>query len=130
MLALRQLASTTESVYKIRCRLDDGAPVLIGDNRVATQLYRIAQEAVNNAVKHAEARTISIQVGVEAGSRRLRIADDGVGVWKKAPSGEGMGLRIMRYRAMSIGASLSIESGAEGGTVVTCSLRETPRPPQ
>lgn len=130
MLALRQLASTTESVYKIRCRLDDGAPVLIGDNRVATHLYRIAQEAVNNAVKHAEARTISIQVGVEAGSRRLRIADDGVGIRKKAPSGEGMGLRIMRYRAMSIGASLSIESGAEGGTVVTCNLRETPRPPQ
>lgn len=130
MLALRQLASTTESLYKVRCRVENGIPVFVQDNhRIATELYRIAQEAVTNALKHAKAREIVIRLGAEAGTTTLTVADDGIGIPKQALDDRGgMGLRIMRYRAMSIGANLSIERGARAGTQVTCTLREAPRP--
>jgi signal transduction histidine kinase len=91
-------------------------------------LYRIAQEAVTNVVKHAEARTISIQIGSESGVVTLRIADDGVGIRNAARKRDGMGLRIMQYRATSIGAHLTVEPRPTGGTVVTCTLREMPPP--
>jgi signal transduction histidine kinase len=127
MPALRELASTTESLHKIRVRVEGEAPSSLRDNRVATELYRIAQEAVTNAVRHAQARTITIQVGAEAVMSKLSVVDDGVGMSDPMPTHDGMGLHIMRYRASSIGANLSIGRGADGGTVVTCALREAPR---
>jgi two-component system CheB/CheR fusion protein len=128
MVALRQLASTTESLYKTRCRLEYDAPILIRDNHAATQLYRITQEAVTNALRHARAQTITVRVGAEAGTTTLTVADDGVGLQTGTPSREGMGLRIMRYRASSIGAVLAIGPGMNRGTVVTCMLRGARRP--
>jgi signal transduction histidine kinase len=127
MPALHQLASMTESLHKIHVVVEGDVPIPVRDARVATQLYRIVQEAVTNAVRHAQTRTIRIQVGVEAGLTRLSVIDDGVGLQKSAPNRNGLGLHIMRYRATSIGAQLSIESPAVGGTTVTCTLRETPR---
>lgn len=127
MLALRQLASTTESLYKVRCRVEDDIPVFIQDNRIATELYRIAQEAVTNALKHAKPHEIVVGLGAEGGTTTLTIVDDGVGIPETAFEGNGMGLRIMRHRAMLIGANLSIERGARAGTQVTCTLREAPR---
>ena len=126
MVALKQLASTTEAVYMIRCRLEYDAPVSIPDHHVATQLYRIAQEAVTNALKHASAQRITIQVSVEGGVTRLTVTDDGVGIRQPESTVNGVGLRIMRYRAMTIGARLSVEHGAERGTTVTCVVREPP----
>jgi signal transduction histidine kinase len=125
--ALRQLASTTENLYKIPCRVEGDSAVLVHDNRIATELYRIAQEAVTNALKHADAHTISLRLSAEAGIITLRIADDGVGIGSRAANSAGMGLRIMRFRALSIGANVSVEPSATGGTVVTCTLREAPR---
>jgi signal transduction histidine kinase len=94
---------------------------------VATQLYRIAQEAVTNAVRHAQPRTIRIEIGTDLGATKLRVIDDGVGIRDAMTDAEGMGLRIMNYRAASVGATLSVEPGAGGGTVVTCTLREAAR---
>jgi two-component system CheB/CheR fusion protein len=128
MVALKQLASTTESVSKIQCRVEENGPVLAGDNRSAAELYHIAQESVTNALKHAEAHAIAMRLSADAGTITLSIADDGVGIRNRLANSSGMGLRIMRYRAMSIGANLSIEPGPTGGTVVTCTLREGPRP--
>lgn len=128
--ALRALASTTETFHKIRVQATGEIPKSIVDSRVATQLYRIAQEAVTNAVKHARARTISIEVSSASGLTRLRVVDDGVGIRTRPSKDDGLGLRIMRYRATSIGALMSIDPGSGGGTVVTCSLRETPLPPE
>ncbi len=131
MVALRNLARATESLSKIPVRVEGAPPAGLRNGKVATELYRIAQEAVTNAVKHADARAITIRFDHEPGVCRLHIGDDGVGIQpgvgvrSDAPS-DGMGLQIMRYRAASIGASLSIERGAAGGTVVTCTLREPP----
>jgi two-component system CheB/CheR fusion protein len=120
--ALRQLASTTESVYKIHVQVESDLQTPTQETRVATQLYRIAQEALTNAAKHAKARTIRIQISADSGLTRLRIIDDGVGIQHAVQKQEGAGLRIMNFRATAIGALLSIEPGAGGGTVVTCTL--------
>jgi len=123
--ALQELASATQALHKITVRVDGRVPEAFSDGGAATQLYRIAQEAVTNAVKHAQARSITIQVGRQGGMLRLRIADDGIGIAKADP-GNGIGLQIMRYRAHSIGGILIVEPGSQGGTVVTCTLRTIP----
>ena len=120
---LRELASTTESFHRIPVTVDGDDPAPIGDCRVATQLYRIAQEAVTNAVKHAHASAIAIALRDQAGVTQLRISDNGVGITYPAARGEGLGLRIMNYRATSLGGTLSIERGSGGGTVVSCLVR-------
>jgi two-component system CheB/CheR fusion protein len=126
MAALRDLAATTESLHgTLHIRVELEPPSDLRDGKVATELYRIAQEAITNVVKHAEARTAVIQLDHQDGRLELRVVDDGVGP-SNANSHDGMGLRIMRYRAASIGARLTIEPGATGGTVVTCTLREVP----
>ena len=123
--ALRDLASATESLHKVAVRVEAGPLVGLHSGKVATELYRIGQEAVTNSVKHARATTITIRLEDTAAATCLQIADDGVGM-PQSDAGEGAGLRIMRYRAASIGASLTVERGAGGGTVVTCTLRESP----
>ena len=123
--ALRELAFATQSLHKLQVRVEGQVPETFSDGGAATQLYRIAQEAVTNAVKHARARSITIHISRQASMLRLRIADDGLGVGR-APAGGGIGLQIMRYRAHSIGGILSVEPGSQGGTVVTCTLRTVP----
>jgi signal transduction histidine kinase len=123
--ALRELAFATQSLHKIEVHVQGEVPEAFTDGAAAAQLYRIAQEAVTNAVKHARARSISIHVGRHASTLRLRIADDGIGIGKAA-AGTGIGLQIMRYRAHSIGGILIVEPGSQGGTVVTCTLRTVP----
>ncbi|MBI4485875.1 MAG: PAS domain-containing protein [Acidobacteria bacterium] len=126
--ALQQLASTAESLHKVAVRVEGHEPIPVRDARIATQLYRIAQEAVTNVVKHAQAHTIRIHIGSESGLLTLCVADDGIGIDKTTPKHEGLGLRIMHYRARSIGAHLAVEPGTAGGTIVTCSLRQVPPP--
>ena len=119
---LRQLASTTESLHKIPCAVECDTPIAIPDSRVATQLYRIAQEAVTNTLRHAEAKHITIRWRAARGITMLTVADDGVGIQSRVPSEDGIGLRIMRHRAISIGAAFSVGPGAGGGTIVKCTL--------
>jgi signal transduction histidine kinase len=127
MAALRELASATGSWQKIEVRVDGEAPTALHDGKIATELYRIAQEAVTNSAKHGRAKTITIRLDGREGLTQLTIADDGIGIPDPVPS-DGAGLRIMRYRAASIGASLSVERGTTGGTVVTCKFRQPPAP--
>ncbi|HEX5109228.1 MAG TPA: CheR family methyltransferase [Vicinamibacterales bacterium] len=124
-VALRDLAAATRSLHKIDVRVAGEPPKGLHDGKIATELYRIAQEAVTNSVKHAQAKTVTIRLEGVNSLTRLQIADDGIGIPRPEP-GDGAGLRIMRYRATSIGASLSVERGATGGTVVTCTLVEPP----
>ena len=84
------------------------------------QLFRIAQEAVSNARRHADASKIVIGLEVETDSVRLTIRDDGRGLGADARKGSGLGLKVMRRRAERIGGSLLVAPGAAGGTVVTC----------
>ena len=124
--ALRELAATTASLHRVQVSVagDDDLPVR--DSRVLTQLYRIAQEAVTNAVKHARASAIRIRVGAAAGRVMLAVEDDGIGVDGDGAHGPGLGLRIMGHRAASIGATLSVNRGEGGGTQVTCTLPSLP----
>jgi signal transduction histidine kinase len=124
--ALQQLASTTESLHKIPCSVACDTAIAIPNSRVATQLYRIVQEAVTNALRHAAARHIAIRLHAEAGTTTLMVIDDGVGLHHGVPNENGIGLRIMRHRATSIGAVFSAGPGIDGGTVVTCALPEAP----
>jgi signal transduction histidine kinase len=92
-------------------------------NECLVQFYRIAQEAVANAVKHAKPGRITITLSCGP-DRRLLLAvqDDGVGRKAAARGAGGLGMRIMFYRARMIGAHLSIDDAESGGTVVTCRM--------
>lgn len=127
MAALEELATNTAKVFGLRTRFECPAPVLIDDHHVATHLFRIAQEAVSNAVKHARAKQLLLALRHTANQVVLTIADDGVGLSDPLPGLKGLGLRIMQYRAGLIGASLLVLRQPSGGTTVTCSL---PRPPE
>jgi PAS domain S-box-containing protein len=93
------------------------------DLPVATHLYRVAQEAIHNAVRHAAAGEIKVCLAHRDDHVVLSIADDGSGFSPDAQA--GMGIRVMRYRARLIGASLSIQPGPDGGTIVVCALPVT-----
>ena len=99
-------------------------PHSILDARLATQVYRIAQEAVTNAVKHARATTISIELRESENVATLRVHDDGIGILDAITPSDGLGLRIMRHRATSIGAQFSIVAAPGGGTTVECTWRK------
>jgi signal transduction histidine kinase len=91
---------------------------------VATHVFRIAQEAVTNAVTHAQAQQISLALTKDAADRlQLAVRDDGVGLSRiRRSRSRGLGLRIMRYRAGVIGAELCVEPAEARGTIVTCTL--------
>jgi signal transduction histidine kinase len=120
--ALEQLVAATNAGARIACKLAClHAPSTFG-SRLSSHLYRIAQEAVANAVRHSGARNICIALDEQNGETVLRIEDDGCGLSKDTMAGEGMGLRTMRYRAELIGAKLEVGPGPSGGTQVVCRL--------
>ncbi|MBU6402313.1 MAG: histidine kinase, partial [Verrucomicrobia bacterium] len=128
MRAFGDLAGTISQGAKVRCVFECDSPVLIQDNAVATHLYRIAQEAVRNAVRHAKARRIGINLVEQAGQVKLTVEDDGVGMLESSPAGDGLGVRIMAYRAALIGGTFNIEPAPTGGTMVTCAFPKSPAP--
>jgi two-component system CheB/CheR fusion protein len=123
MSALHELASTISGLFRIKCAFQCPEPVLVPDNTVATHLYRIAQEATNNAIKHGKASNITITLNNKLGMAELEIRDDGKGFSKPSLDGDGMGLRIMKYRAGIIGGALEIRPEKGGGSTVTCAFR-------
>ena len=121
MTALQQLAYETEDVFQRECRLEYDAPLLVRDDVAATHLYHIVQEAVHNAIKHGQAARIRISVRTLDEMAELSVEDDGSG-FSGQPSGGGMGLHIMGYRAKMIGGSLEVKARSAGGTVVRCTF--------
>lgn len=118
---LTGLVARMDSVGRVRCRLDCPQPVLLTNSVAAGHLYRIAQEGMNNAIKHGKAKTIVVELKIEGALLILRVVDDGVGLVKKEASA-GAGLSIMRHRAEVIGARLRIESPRGHGVVVECAF--------
>lgn len=117
MIALQNLASRVNGA--MRCRFECGEPISVAQNDVALNLYRIAQEAVSNAVKHSRARNITISLERKENQLLLDVRDDGCGL-RRNGDGSGMGLHLMNYRARSIGATLRIRRLKSGGTLVAC----------
>ncbi len=120
--ALSELVEKTSQLFGNRCEFSCPQPVSDLDNTQATHLYRIAQESVTNAVKHGQASHIAVSLTETPLTLVLSIRDNGTGLNHPAPKAEGMGLRIMRYRADIIGGDLTLDSPSTGGTTVTCTL--------
>lgn len=126
--ALQVLMANTEERTGISCRFENTKPVYPGDDNTAIQLYRIVQEAVTNAVKHGRPEHIVAVLSTDRNRIVLQVRDDGVGIRPEGREVSGLGLRIMRYRAHVIGATLDVKPGDGGGTLVTCTLgREPPQ---
>jgi len=119
MSALHELALNTEKIFRVACRFDCDPPVLVTDYPAATHLFRLAQEAVSNAIKHGRAKRILIRLKEERGRMILSIIDNGTGFPAQIPKSKGMGLRIMQSRAGMIGGTLAFERNAGGGASVT-----------
>ena len=120
--ALEQLAENVRSMFGVACELDCEGEIKIADNTVAMHLYRIAQEAATNAIKHGQAKSIILSLTVGKSRLILKVKDDGVGFAPKTAKGKGMGLRVMQHRCRMIGATLSLRAPKEGGVTVICSL--------
>ena len=120
--ALSELVEKTSQLFGNHCEFSCPQPVSDLDNTQATHLYRIAQESVTNAVKHGRASHIAVSLIETPLTLVLSIRDNGTGFSHPAPKAEGMGLRIMRYRADIIGGDLTLASPPSGGTTVTCTL--------
>jgi signal transduction histidine kinase len=120
MSALKNWAAEVQEVFHINCRFQCDRPIYIHDANLATHLYRIAQEAVNNAIRHGKSRNIVIGMSRRDGAGVLTIKDDGDGFPKKHASSPGVGLSIMNYRADMIGGSLKVQPNDDRGITVTC----------
>ncbi len=126
--ALIALVANVNKYSKVTCHAhcsdEDDDPY---DLEVATHLYRIAQEAINNALKHSGAQNIELRYGRDGDSIFLEVLDDGTGIPAKESRDEGMGLRSMRYRARILRGRLDVAAGTHGGTRVLCSCPAQPQ---
>jgi PAS domain S-box-containing protein len=120
--ALEELAANAVKMFSIRCHLECRQPLPTIAAATATHLYRIAQEAVSNAIKHGKASEVAIHLEKTTEGLMLRVVDNGRGFPKVLLRSNGMGLRIMRYRAGMISGSLTIEPNAGGGARITCTV--------
>ncbi len=129
LAALDEMVATTNQLRQASATFNAHGDIQIEDPQVNMHLYRIAQEAFSNALRHSGARHVAIALSLYGGRLSMTIADDGCGFVPETARAEGMGLRTMRYRAQLIGADLEITSDASGGTMVRCSLHLfAPRP--
>src|SRR5215475_2968284 len=123
VFALQELAASVEALFHCACKVSSHHAIHITDHAVAMHLYRIVQEAVNNAIQHGKARQITITLSVRReGGMILRVHDNGVGFPTDVAKRRGMGLRIMHHRARMIGAILEVQRRARGGICVICTL--------
>ena len=120
--ALAALAGNVQRLFRVSCAFACEGPFPGLCPEVAAHLFRIGQEAVSNAVTHAEADRIEIGLGRQNGHGLLRVRDDGVGLPEAAPGRDGSGLHTMAYRSRLIGASFEVRRRARCGTVVLCSF--------
>jgi len=128
MAALRSFAEGISRRYDIPCHFVSDGDILIHNSAKAIHLYRIAQEAVANAIKHSGASEIGIRLVREQGVASLKIWDNGCGLPPDFKNNRGMGIRIMEHRASMIGATFECGSGAAGGAQISCSIRDDESP--
>jgi len=124
---LKAMAAGVQRVHNVPCTVEgEVAAAAITDPMVSLHLFRIAQEAVNNAVKHGQAKSIHIELSSSSGRTTLTVTDDGVGFVRNNKR-SGMGMNIMRFRARKIGGIFSIQKNRKGGTSVTCAFQSIER---
>jgi signal transduction histidine kinase len=126
--ALQELAAATRAQHRVECEFGCAVAIELEESGTATHLYRIAQEATRNAVRHGRARRIAITLASEAGQLVLTVRDDGAGLPPVAARGQGLGLRIMAHRAALIGGTFAVAADSQGGTVAVCRVPLPPAP--
>lgn len=124
MTALQNLADRVTRDRKIACTFDANSAVLLPDQTVATHLYRIGQEAVNNALKHSQTPRIEICLNQTAHALQLSVQDFGTGLPTETPR-SGLGMQTMQHRAELINARLTVQNAPSGGVQVICSVKRT-----
>jgi PAS domain S-box-containing protein len=118
--ALKQLAANTKKLFNVQCHVKiEIAPDFLSQT-FATHLFRIAQESVGNAIKHGKARCVTITLSTQRDNIVLTVSDDGQGFDPPVAAGQGMGLRIMQYRASDMGGTLLTQLQANGGARILC----------
>jgi signal transduction histidine kinase len=120
--ALEELTISVSRLTGTQCVFESSASRITLDDVAAMHLYRITQEAINNAMKHGKARQIAVSLGGIGRTLTLRIADNGTGIAASPGTSRGMGLNIMKYRARLAGGELRVEPGADSGTIVCCQI--------
>lgn len=121
--ALAELSQSVSRLQNIACRFECDHEVEMNQPSAATHLYRIAQEAINNASRHGRARLITVRLSATGEFGRLEVVDDGCGISGTVPDSGGLGLNIMSYRARLIGGHLTVAASPNGrGTLITCSF--------
>ncbi len=130
IMALRDLAHSTTESFGISCTLDHDAESENIDKNMANHLFRIAQEAVNNAIKHGFSRSISMYVTNDETAVTISILNDGLVYTASDKDSSGLGIHTMNFRAKIIGGALSIIPNPTGGLIVRCIIRKkTPQTP-
>ncbi|HXJ60570.1 MAG TPA: PAS domain S-box protein [Verrucomicrobiae bacterium] len=122
---LQHLAVRITELFNVTCQFDCPRPVLLKQNEKATHLYRIAQEAVTNALRHGRARWIQIALSSTPEKITLSVRNDGVAFKKNPNARKGMGLGIMSYRAGKMGGTLVVRRGMHDLTEVICTVPTT-----
>jgi two-component system sensor kinase FixL len=122
MSVLENLAARVTELFKVVCRFECPGPVPIKDNAMATHLYRIAQEAATNAIRHGQAQRIEIALSSSDGQLTLAVRNDGIRFRRNGRRGKGMGLAIMNYRTDKIGGNLVVQAGKNCATEVICTV--------
>lgn len=123
--ALHELAANAKKMFQVEAGFRCDRPVPLKDQAVASQLFRIAQEAVSNAIRHGQATRVLIQLKDRGGKIAVSVTDNGAGFPKALSLRKGMGLRIMQSRAGMIGATLVLDNHPAGGARVVCSVAKT-----
>ncbi len=142
--ALDSLAARVSQSFAVQCSFRWDRVASVRDETAATHLYRIAQEAVGNAVRHGKAKRIEITLAVRGGTLVLAVADNGIGVPRSVIQGikqglavtpkrpgnkpPGIGLQTMHFRARVLGGAFDVTARKGGGTVITCTIRHEPAP--
>ncbi len=120
--ALLELCRNTADRHRIKCEFENNLHTLSINPTTAMHLYRIAQEAVANAVKHGHVSHVVVDLSAKNGNLLLSVSDDGIGLPEKLPADRGLGLRIMASRAGMIGADFSVKNNSAGGVTVKARL--------
>lgn len=120
--ALEELTVSITRLTGTQCSFASSAGTISLDDSAAMHLYRIAQEATNNAMKHGKAQRIVVSLGGGDSGATLRIEDNGIGISKTSNTSDGMGLSIMQYRARLSGGELQVQPQPNGGTIVSCTV--------
>ncbi|MBL7077146.1 MAG: HAMP domain-containing protein [Kiritimatiellae bacterium] len=124
--ALEALTENTETLFHMKCDFSHTPVCHITDGTVAVHLYRIVQEALHNAASHGKAGHVWISLALDGVDGVLTIRDNGSGLDRCEPSRHGMGLRIMHFRAETIGGELDMSINEAGGATVTVTFRDLP----